>query len=171
MQLKSNALPDLIWRLRPAIDPATRFFLVALFIVGFTSSYFGDLRSKTHPQYAANADVFSRTRAGTIYVRNVGNAPGSKLGNVASASLNGLSPRGCSDGDLRHDCVDSGLGWSMGKRVRPSLSQRQAVCRDGHARLSHHASGSSILGTGCHCTWQARQQGLAQLSQALYSHS
>ena len=94
MQLKSNALPDLIWRLKPAIDPATRFFLVALFIVGFTSSYFGDLRSKTHPQYAANADVFSRTRAGTIYVRNVGNAPGSKLGNVASASLNALSPEG-----------------------------------------------------------------------------
>jgi hypothetical protein len=57
-------------------------------------SYFGDLRSKTHPQYAANADVFSRTRAGTMYVRNVGNAPGSKLGNVASASLNGLSPEG-----------------------------------------------------------------------------
>jgi hypothetical protein len=94
MQLKSNALPDLIWRLKPAIDPATRFFLVALFIVGFTSSYFGDLRSKTHPQYAANADVFSRTRAGTMYVRNLGNAPGSKLGNVASASLNGLSPEG-----------------------------------------------------------------------------
>jgi hypothetical protein len=57
MQLKSNALPNLIWRLKPAIDPATRFFLVALFIVGFTSSYFGDLRSKTDPQYAANADV------------------------------------------------------------------------------------------------------------------
>jgi len=55
-------LPDLIWRLKPAIDPATRFFLVALFIVGFTSSYFGDLRSKTPPQYAADADVFSYTR-------------------------------------------------------------------------------------------------------------
>ena len=82
MQLKSNALPDLIWRLKPAIDPETRFFLVALFIVGFTSSYFGDLRSKTHPQYAANADVFRALRAGTMYVRNVGNAPGSKLGNA-----------------------------------------------------------------------------------------
>ena len=72
MQLKSNALPNLIWRLKPAINPATRFFLVTLFIVGFTSSYFGDLRSKTHPQYAASADVFSCTRAGTMYVRNVG---------------------------------------------------------------------------------------------------
>jgi hypothetical protein len=61
MQLKSNALPNLIWRLKPAINPATRFFLVALFIVGFTGSYFGDLHSKTHPQYAANADVFSCT--------------------------------------------------------------------------------------------------------------
>jgi hypothetical protein len=82
MQLKSNALPSLIWRLKPAINPATRFFLIALFIVGFTSSYFGDLPSKTHPQYAANADVFSCTRAGTMYFRNVWNAPGSKLGNA-----------------------------------------------------------------------------------------
>ena len=57
MQLKSNALPEQIGRLKLAINPATRFFLVALFIFGFTSSYFGDLRSKTHPQYAANADV------------------------------------------------------------------------------------------------------------------
>jgi hypothetical protein len=64
MQLKSNALPNLISRLKPAINPATRFFLVALFIVGFTSSYFGDLRSQTHPQYVANADVF-RARGGT----------------------------------------------------------------------------------------------------------
>ena len=82
MQLKSNALPNLIWRLKPAINPATRFFLVALFIVGFASSYFGDLRSKTHPQYAANVDVFSCTQGDPMYVRNVGNAPESKLGNA-----------------------------------------------------------------------------------------
>jgi hypothetical protein len=80
MQLKSNALPNLIWRLKPAINPATRFFLVALFIVGFASTYFGDPRSKTHPQYAANAGVFSCKQADPMYVRN---APDSKLGNAA----------------------------------------------------------------------------------------
>ena len=90
MQLKSDASPNLIWRLKLAINPATRFFLVALFIVGFTSSYFGDLRSKTDPQYAANADVENHppkpaivfVHAGWhhVNVRNVGNAPGSKLG-------------------------------------------------------------------------------------------
>jgi hypothetical protein len=57
MQLKSNALPNLIWRLKPAIDPATRFFLVALFIVGFASTYFGDLRSKTHPVKAKTSET------------------------------------------------------------------------------------------------------------------
>jgi len=57
MQLKSSALPNLILRLKLAINPATRLFLVALFVFGFTSRYFGDLRFKTHPQYGANPDV------------------------------------------------------------------------------------------------------------------
>ena len=57
MQLKSSALPNLILRLKLAINPATRLFLVALFVSGFTSRYFVDLRFKTHPQYAANPDV------------------------------------------------------------------------------------------------------------------
>jgi hypothetical protein len=57
MQLKSSALPKLILRLRLAINPATRLFLVALFVSGFTSSYFVDLRFKTHPQYSANPEV------------------------------------------------------------------------------------------------------------------
>jgi hypothetical protein len=57
MQLKSNAWPNLILRLKLAINPATRLFLVALFVSGFTSSYLVDLRFKTHPQYAANPDV------------------------------------------------------------------------------------------------------------------
>jgi hypothetical protein len=57
MQLKSNALSELIGRLKLAINPATRFFLVALFIFGFTGSYFGDLSFKAYPQYAASPDV------------------------------------------------------------------------------------------------------------------
>jgi hypothetical protein len=44
-------------RLKLAASPASRCFWVALFISGFTNRYFGDLRSKTDPQYAANADV------------------------------------------------------------------------------------------------------------------
>jgi hypothetical protein len=57
MQLKSNALAKLVGRLKLAASPASRCFLVALFIYGFANSYFGDLRSKTDPQYAANANV------------------------------------------------------------------------------------------------------------------
>ena len=57
MQLNSNALAELMGRLKLAASPASRCFLVALFISGFTNRYFGDLRSKTDPQYAANADV------------------------------------------------------------------------------------------------------------------
>ena len=56
-QLNSNALAELMGRLKLAASPASRCFLVALFISGFTNRYFGDLRSKTDPQYAANADV------------------------------------------------------------------------------------------------------------------
>jgi hypothetical protein len=57
MQLKSSALTNLILRLKLAINPATRLFLVALFVFGLINSYFVDLRFKTHPQYAANPDV------------------------------------------------------------------------------------------------------------------
>jgi hypothetical protein len=57
MHLNSNGLPNLIWRLKLAINPATRFLLVGLFFSGLTSSYFDDLRTKTHPQDAANPDV------------------------------------------------------------------------------------------------------------------
>src|SRR5258708_7882956 len=71
MQLKLSALPNLILRLKLAINPATRLFLVVLVVSGFTSSYFVDLRFKTHPHYAVNPDgetlppnpaiVFART--------------------------------------------------------------------------------------------------------------
>jgi hypothetical protein len=57
MQLKSSALTNLILRLKLAINPATRLFLVALFVFGLTNNYFVDLRFKTHPQHAANPDV------------------------------------------------------------------------------------------------------------------
>jgi hypothetical protein len=76
MELKSSALPDLLLRLKLAINPATRFFLAALFVFGFTSSYFVDLRFKTHPQYAANPDVekiaaaVNPLRGFRIYARN-----------------------------------------------------------------------------------------------------
>jgi hypothetical protein len=57
MQIKSNVLPELIRRLKLATRPASRCFLVALFIIGFTINYFDDLPLRTHPQYAANPDV------------------------------------------------------------------------------------------------------------------
>jgi hypothetical protein len=57
MQLKSSALTNLILRLKLAINPATRLFLVALFVFGLINSYFVDLRFKAHPQYAAKPDV------------------------------------------------------------------------------------------------------------------
>jgi hypothetical protein len=57
MPLKSSALHNLILRLKLAINPATRLFLVMLFVYGFTSSYLVHLRFKTHPQYAANPEV------------------------------------------------------------------------------------------------------------------
>ena len=57
MQRESNALSKLLERLKLATDPATGFFLVALFIYGFIGSYYGDVRSKAHPQYAASPDV------------------------------------------------------------------------------------------------------------------
>jgi hypothetical protein len=57
MRLKSSELPNLILRLKLAINPATRLFLVVLFAYGFTSSYLVHFRFKTHPQYAANPEV------------------------------------------------------------------------------------------------------------------
>ena len=57
MQIKSNALPELIRRLKLATRPASGCFLVAVFIIGFTSNYFGNLPLRTHPQYAANPEV------------------------------------------------------------------------------------------------------------------
>jgi hypothetical protein len=76
MPLKSSALPNLILRLKLAINPATRLFLVVLFVYGFTSSYLVHLRFKTHPPYAANPEmenyppkpaiVFARTGEGRV---------------------------------------------------------------------------------------------------------
>jgi hypothetical protein len=57
MQRESDALSKLLERLKLATNPATGFFLVGLFIYGFIGSYFGDVRSKAHPQYAASPDV------------------------------------------------------------------------------------------------------------------
>jgi hypothetical protein len=57
MQLKSDALSKLVGRLKLATDPASRCFLVALFISGFSSSYFGEPPSKTRPENSANPDV------------------------------------------------------------------------------------------------------------------
>jgi hypothetical protein len=57
MHINSNALLNLIWRLKPTIDPATRLFLVGLFFSGFISSYFVDPRFKTQPQHAPNPNV------------------------------------------------------------------------------------------------------------------
>ena len=57
MQLKSNALSKLVGRLKLATGPASRCFLVALFISVFTISYFGDPPSKTHPEYSASPGV------------------------------------------------------------------------------------------------------------------
>jgi hypothetical protein len=50
MQIKANALAELMGRLKIAASPASRCFLVALFLFGFSSSYFDDLRSNTDPQ-------------------------------------------------------------------------------------------------------------------------
>ena len=50
--------------------PANRLFLIALFISGFSSSYFVDLRFKTRPQYAANPDVENHaTNPAIVFVR------------------------------------------------------------------------------------------------------
>ena len=57
MQLKSDALSKLGGRLKLATRPASRWFLVALFITGFSSTYFGDRPSRTDPQNSANPDV------------------------------------------------------------------------------------------------------------------
>ena len=57
MQLKSSTLANLLSRLKLAINPATRLFLVALFVFGLINSYFVDLRFKAHPQHAAKPDV------------------------------------------------------------------------------------------------------------------
>jgi hypothetical protein len=46
MQLKSSALTNLILRLKLAINPATRLFLVALFVFGLTNNYFGNCASR-----------------------------------------------------------------------------------------------------------------------------
>jgi hypothetical protein len=60
MQLKSSTLANLLSRLKLAINPATRLFLVVLFVSGFTSSYLVDLRFKTHPRDASTVDLKSR---------------------------------------------------------------------------------------------------------------
>jgi hypothetical protein len=73
MQLKSSALPNLISRWKLAINPATRLFLVVLFVCGFTSSYFVDLRFKIHPRNAASADVESHPpNPAIVFVRTGG---------------------------------------------------------------------------------------------------
>jgi hypothetical protein len=73
MQLKSSALPNLISRLKLAINPATRLFLVVLFVSGFTGSYLVDLRRKTHPQDASTADLKSRPpNPAIVFVRTGG---------------------------------------------------------------------------------------------------
>jgi len=73
MQIKSRALPDLISRLKLAINPATRLFLVVLFVSGFTSSYFVDLRFKIHRRYAASADMESHPpKPAIVFVRTGG---------------------------------------------------------------------------------------------------
>ena len=72
MELKSNALAELMGRLKLAACPASRCFLVALFLWGFSSSYFGDLRSKTYPEYAARADVENHLLKSAIVFAHAG---------------------------------------------------------------------------------------------------
>src|SRR5215471_2560375 len=57
MQRESNALSKPLERPKLTTIPATGYFLVAMFIYGFIGSYYGDGRSKAHPQYAASPDV------------------------------------------------------------------------------------------------------------------
>ena len=57
MENITRALPKLMGRLKLATSRASRCFLVALFIFGFTSSYFANPPSKTHPQNSATPDV------------------------------------------------------------------------------------------------------------------
>ena len=57
MQRESNALSKPLERPKLTTIPATGYFLVAMFIYGFIGSYYGDVRSKAHPQYAASPDV------------------------------------------------------------------------------------------------------------------
>jgi hypothetical protein len=71
MQRESNALSKLLERLKLATNPATGFFLVALFIYGFIGSYFGDVRSEAHPQYAASPDVKTHSsKRAIVFVYN-----------------------------------------------------------------------------------------------------
>jgi hypothetical protein len=53
----TRVLPKLMGRLKPVTSPASRCFLVALFILGFTTSYFANPPSKTLPQNPAGFDV------------------------------------------------------------------------------------------------------------------
>jgi hypothetical protein len=66
MQLKSDALSKLVGRLKLAAGPASRCFLVALFISGFSSSYFGEQPSKTYPKNSANPDVENHSPKPTV---------------------------------------------------------------------------------------------------------
>ena len=50
-------LTILMGRIKLATSPASRYFLVALFIFGFTSSYVANLPSGPHPQNSATPDV------------------------------------------------------------------------------------------------------------------
>src|SRR5271165_2885749 len=75
MRLKSNALAEQMRRLKLAASPASRCFLVALFLFGFISSYFGDLRSKTDPQHAGNADVEKHPSKSAIVFVHAGRDP------------------------------------------------------------------------------------------------
>jgi hypothetical protein len=70
MHINSNALLDLISRLKPTIDPATRLLLVGLFFSAFTSSDFVDPRFKTQRQHAANPNVEDQpAKPAIVFVR------------------------------------------------------------------------------------------------------
>lgn len=52
----TRALPRLMGRVEPAASAASQCFLVALFILAFTGSYFANPLSKTRPQNFVNPD-------------------------------------------------------------------------------------------------------------------
>ena len=78
----TRALPRLMGRVEPAASAASRCFLVALFILAFTGSYFGNPLSQTRPQNPVNPHVQNHPPKPAIVVVNAAVADASHRNHV-----------------------------------------------------------------------------------------